>query len=278
MTRSGSGSVRWPSIFPIALVVVAVVLMRTEPDPEQRPRRIAGGIGGDPVDHRHPAGAARQRACRTGTQDTVGAADGRPAEPLGWLIGQPLFIGVTAIPAIILLVLLGGFGVLLISGIPLVEVPGRIRDAVGRLGERRIPTDENGEYVDGSGTTTAPAARSQLDPRGRPVHHPAAPAVPASSGGRRRSRPPTPMRRRSGRRSGRRRPARCPPGRRLRPAAAPAADGTAMPVSDRDRPGQRVIRPAVPDSDADATVTRADPAPAGPDGGNGYQLPPAAIC
>ena len=67
---------------------------------------------------------------------------------LGWLIGQPLFIGVTAIPAIILLVLLGAFGVLLISGIPLVEVPGRIRDAVERLGQRRIPTDENGDYAD----------------------------------------------------------------------------------------------------------------------------------
>ena len=43
-TRSGSGSARWPVIFPIALVVIAVVLMRKEPDPEQRPRRIAGGV------------------------------------------------------------------------------------------------------------------------------------------------------------------------------------------------------------------------------------------
>jgi DNA segregation ATPase FtsK/SpoIIIE, S-DNA-T family len=31
-------------VFPIALVVVAIILMRTEPDPEQRPRRIAGGV------------------------------------------------------------------------------------------------------------------------------------------------------------------------------------------------------------------------------------------
>ena len=67
---------------------------------------------------------------------------------LGWLIGQPLFVGVTAVPAIILLVLLGAFGVLLISGIPLVEVPGRIRDAFDGLGQRRIPTDENGDYSD----------------------------------------------------------------------------------------------------------------------------------
>ena len=35
-------------VFPIALVVVAVVLMRTEPDREQRPRRIAGGSSRSP--------------------------------------------------------------------------------------------------------------------------------------------------------------------------------------------------------------------------------------
>ena len=82
-----------------------------------------------------------------GTVDSVGqrmTAGGT----VGWLIGQPLFVGVTAVPAIILLVLLGAFGVLLISGIPLVEVPGRIRDGFDRLRDRRIPTDENGEYPD----------------------------------------------------------------------------------------------------------------------------------
>ena len=52
---------------------------------------------------------------------------------------------------------------LLISGIPLVEVPGRIRDAVGRLGERRIPTDENGEYDDGSADYRT-GGEVQLDP------------------------------------------------------------------------------------------------------------------
>ena len=51
-------------IFPIALVVIAVVLMRTEPDPEQRTRRIVGGVGGHPVHRRHPACAARQRPRR----------------------------------------------------------------------------------------------------------------------------------------------------------------------------------------------------------------------
>ena len=81
---------------------------------------------------------------------------------LGWLIGQPLFIGVTAIPAIILLVLLGAFGGLLISGIPLVEVPNRIRDAVDRLGARRggsdYDDDDSDDYRTGAEVTLDPEA------------------------------------------------------------------------------------------------------------------------
>jgi len=52
---------------------------------------------------------------------------------LGWVVGQPLYIGVTAVPAIILLVILGLFGALLVSGIPLAEVPARIREAISGL-------------------------------------------------------------------------------------------------------------------------------------------------
>ena len=79
---------------------------------------------------------------------------------LGWLIGQPLFIGVTAIPAIILLVLLGAFGGLLISGIPLVEVPNRIRDARRPAGcrARRVGRRTT------TRTTTGPAREVTLDP------------------------------------------------------------------------------------------------------------------
>src|SRR6478752_8684942 len=138
-------------IFPIALVVVAVVLMRKEPDPEQRPRRIVGGaaltlsIAG--ILHvLHVNNLAADATDSVGARMTAGGT-------LGWLVGQPLFIGVTAIPAIILLVLLGGFGVLLISGIPLVEVPGRIRDALGGSGRR----DPAGEFDDHDGYEDAGA-------------------------------------------------------------------------------------------------------------------------
>ena len=116
-------------IFPIALLVIAVVLMRTEPDPEQRTRRIVGTaavvlaiVGTLHVLHVNGLG--------DGVEDSI-ALRMTAGGTLGWLVGGPLFIGLTAIPAIILLVLLGGFGLLLISGVPLVEVPGRIRDELG---------------------------------------------------------------------------------------------------------------------------------------------------
>src|SRR6476620_9379182 len=120
------------AIFPIALVVVAGVLMRKEPDPEQRPRRIVGGIAvtlslAGILHIIHVNGLAADVADTVGLRMSAGGT-------VGWLIGQPLFIGVTAIPAIILLVLLGAFGALLISGIPLVEVPNLIRDGIERLG------------------------------------------------------------------------------------------------------------------------------------------------
>ena len=106
--------------------------MRKEPDPEQRPRRIAGGVAvtlsiAGILHVLHVNGLADGDG-RLGRP----ADDGRRHPRLA--VGQPLFVGVTAVPAIILLVLLGAFGVLLISGIPLAEVPGRIRDAVRAAG------------------------------------------------------------------------------------------------------------------------------------------------
>ena len=122
-------------IFPIALVVVAVILMRTEPDPAQRPRRIAGGaaITVAIVGILH---VLHVNSLPDSAVDSIGlrmSAGGT----LGWVVGQPLFVGVTAVPAIILLVLLGLFGGLLVSGVPLAEVPARTREAISRLGRPR---------------------------------------------------------------------------------------------------------------------------------------------
>ncbi len=139
-------------VFPIALLVVAGILMRTEPDPAQRPRRIAGGaavtvaiVGTLHV--LHVSALADPALDSIGIRMSAGGT-------LGWVVGQPLYIGVTAVPAIILLVLLGLFGVLLVSGIPLAEVPRRVREGIDRLGARgRSAKDDGpqtgGDYRDG---------------------------------------------------------------------------------------------------------------------------------
>ena len=240
-------------VFPIALVVVAVVLMRTEPDPEHRSRRVAGTVAVTAA----IAGilhVVHVNGLPEGAEDSVGQRMGAGGT-LGWLVGQPLFIGVTAIPAILLLVLLGGFGVLLISGVPLVEVPTRLRDRWDQLRARGSGQQEpdvtdyrNGGEValddDADLATTRlrrPARRRQAanadgsDADQGPVD-PGAPTAPLNTAG-----------------------------------SAPAA-----------RPSRpRVVRPALPDPDADTRVTeptqlRLDQMSR--DGrGDAYQLPPADL-
>ena len=45
---------------------------------------------------------------------------------LGWLVGQPLYAGLTAVPAVLVLLLLGFFGVLVLTSTPVREVPARV--------------------------------------------------------------------------------------------------------------------------------------------------------
>src|SRR5664279_3908426 len=139
-------------IFPIALVVVAVILMRTEPDPAQRPRRIAGGaaITVAIVGILH---VLHVDSLPDSAVDSIGSRMSAGGT-LGWVVGQHLYIGVTAVPAIILLVLLGLFGALLVCGIPLAEVPARAREAISRLGRPRSSDQDDdpqstGDYRDG---------------------------------------------------------------------------------------------------------------------------------
>jgi DNA segregation ATPase FtsK/SpoIIIE, S-DNA-T family len=106
-------------LLPLALAVAAVVLMRTEPDPESRPRLILGaamiilpalglwhlaaGSPEDPIARQHAAGF-------------VGFAIGGPlSEGLSaWIAAPLLFIGVL-------------FGVLLVTGTTIREVPSTVR-------------------------------------------------------------------------------------------------------------------------------------------------------
>ncbi len=139
-------------LVPLLLVGIAVLLMRSTPDPQQRPRRIAGSVAMllATVGILH---VLHVNALPEGVEDST-ALRKTAGGTLGWLIGQPLFVGLTAVPAIILLVLLGLFGLLLVLGIPIRDVPGRVRDGMGRLsgGLSRGSGDaaeDAGDYRDG---------------------------------------------------------------------------------------------------------------------------------
>jgi DNA segregation ATPase FtsK/SpoIIIE, S-DNA-T family len=116
-------------LVPIVLAAIAVVLMRTEPDPEARPRLILGatmvalpGLGlwhlwsgspETPVDREHAAGF-------------VGFAIGGPLSDglTAWIAAPLLFIGVL-------------FGVLLVTGTTIREVPSTVRTMFSTRAFRR---------------------------------------------------------------------------------------------------------------------------------------------
>ncbi|MGH3630661.1 MAG: DNA translocase FtsK 4TM domain-containing protein, partial [Sciscionella sp.] len=104
---------------PLLLLVVAIVLMRTEPTPDKRPRLVIGGLligaallglmhlfAGRPVDNAHRMLAGGQ---------------------IGYLTGGFLAQGLTAWVAAPLLVLLLVYGLLVITGTPVRQIPERIR-------------------------------------------------------------------------------------------------------------------------------------------------------
>jgi DNA segregation ATPase FtsK/SpoIIIE, S-DNA-T family len=106
-------------LVPLALAAIGVVLMRTEPDPEARPRLILGAVmvalptlglwhlwSGSPTDP-----IARQHA----------------AGFLGFAIGGPLSDGLTAWIAAPLLFMGVLFGVLLVTGTTIREVPSTLQ-------------------------------------------------------------------------------------------------------------------------------------------------------
>ncbi|MEV1114732.1 DNA translocase FtsK 4TM domain-containing protein [Actinosynnema sp. NPDC049800] len=105
-------------IFPVVLLVIGVTLMRTDPNPEARPRLVIGSIlvavgflgmfhlaGGLPMDP-----AARR--------DAGGA--------LGYLSGGFLAQGLTSWVAGPLLVLIFAYGVLLLAHLPIRDVPAKL--------------------------------------------------------------------------------------------------------------------------------------------------------
>ncbi|MDD7931628.1 FtsK/SpoIIIE family DNA translocase [Actinomycetospora straminea] len=141
-------------VLPLVLLFVAVVLLRTDPVPETRPRTVVGalllGIAVLAVWHL-VAGAPADLDGRRSGGGVIGA-----------VVADPLARGVTVWLAGVVLVLVGFYGLLVLTGTPVREVGERLRALV--TGE--YPDDEwggpedvdvDGEPVEDDGT--APTTR-----------------------------------------------------------------------------------------------------------------------
>ncbi len=156
-------------VLPVLLVAGAIVLLRKPADPGARGRLVVGWA-----------------ALAAGVLGVVHIAAGLPVPPagpepmhragglLGFLASSPLVAAVTSWVATPLLVLLGLFGLLVLTGTPVRAVPARVGDLLARLPRlpslpRRSPRDDDsddGPDADLDGLLDV-AARRQ--PRRRPL-------------------------------------------------------------------------------------------------------------
>ncbi|KZF05635.1 cell division protein FtsK [Rhodococcus sp. EPR-157] len=151
-------------LVPVLGVALAVILMRSEPNPEIRPRLVLGSIlVALPV-----LGLWHMAAGFPG--DGEGRATGGGF--VGYVAGGPIADGVTVWLAVPLLLLAGLFGVLLLTGTTVRDIPDRLRALFGtdsRGDEYRDydPEDYGSEFgEDGYGDYDADG----FDADGYPVH------------------------------------------------------------------------------------------------------------
>ncbi len=150
-------------VAPVLGVAIAVVLMRSEPRPEVRPRLVLGSIllGLPVLGLWHMAAGS--------PTDATGRSEG--AGFVGYVAGGPIADGLTVWLAVPLLLLAGLFGVLLLTGTTVRDVPDRMRalfgtDSRGDEYDEYDPADFGSEFGDeGYGDYD-----SNFDADGYPVH------------------------------------------------------------------------------------------------------------
>lgn len=127
-------------LLPIALAAIAITLMRTEPDPETRPRLILGSamIALPALGLWHLwAGSPQDSAARQHAAGFLGFAMGGPLSDgmTVWIAAPLLFIGVL-------------FGVLLVTGTTIREVPSTVRTLFSARAFHGDEYDDYDEYDD----------------------------------------------------------------------------------------------------------------------------------
>ncbi|MBF6132536.1 DNA translocase FtsK [Nocardia otitidiscaviarum] len=126
--RGVDTAIRWvagsaSAALPFVASGIAVILMRTEPHPEARPRLVLGGllVGLPMLGLWHLASGS--------PSDIDGRSRG--AGFVGYVVGGPLSDGLSAFLAVPLLMLAVLFGVLLLTGTTVREIPERMRELFG---------------------------------------------------------------------------------------------------------------------------------------------------
>jgi DNA segregation ATPase FtsK/SpoIIIE, S-DNA-T family len=131
---------------PVATAAVAVALMRTQPNPDARPRLILGAtlLSLSVLGLRHLwSGSPEDPEARR-----------RAAGFIGFAIGGPLSEGLTAWIAAPLLFIGFMFGLLLLTGTTIREVPEVVR---GMFGARLLGDDDEADYDDDAASATPEA-------------------------------------------------------------------------------------------------------------------------
>ncbi|MFD4366618.1 DNA translocase FtsK [Rhodococcus sp. NPDC058521] len=127
------------AILPIIAIGIAIILMRTEPRPEIRPRLVLGSllVGLPALGLWHLAAGA--------PADGDGRSQG--AGIVGYAMGGPLTDGLTVWLSVPLLLIALMFGILLLTGTTVREVPGKFRSYFG-LSRDDYGYDEYGDEYD----------------------------------------------------------------------------------------------------------------------------------